>query len=137
MLKFCSFICTMKIIFPSAIFGYLWCCWYLLLLQLILFYVSRLHKLFHSNWQHVDKRFRKIPQVVWIGHCRVSHSGGHGGHPHISKPPTKTDASHGAPPHLKNEAPNLKNNPSPLKHETPFCEMIPRKSTINNNLKSS
>ena len=28
MLNFCSFICTIKIIFPSAIFGYLWRCWY-------------------------------------------------------------------------------------------------------------
>ena len=27
-LNFCSFICTIKIIFPSAIFGYLWRCWY-------------------------------------------------------------------------------------------------------------
>ena len=44
----------------------------------------------------------------------------------------------GTPTPLKNEPPHLKNNPSPpLKHETPFHEMIPRKSTINNNLKSS
>ena len=42
-----------------------------------------------------------------------------------------------APP-LKNESPHLKNNPPPpLKYETPFHEMIPRKSTINKNLKSS
>ena len=27
--------------------------------------------------------------------------------------------------------------PAPLRHETAFHEMIPRKSTINNNLKSS
>ena len=35
---------------------------------------------------------------------------------------------------LKNEGPHL--NPPPLKHESPFHKMIPRKSTINN-LKSS
>ena len=62
-------------------------------------------------------------------------------------PSIKTDAlPWGAPP-LKNEAPSpLKNNPLPLpptpppprlKRETPFHEMIPRKTTINNNLKSS
>ena len=27
--------------------------------------------------------------------------------------------------------------PLPLKHEAPFHDMIPRKSTVNNNLKSS
>ena len=44
-------------------------------------------------------------------------------------PLIKTDAPHGAHPPLKNEAP-------PLKPEAPFHEMIPRKSTINKNLKS-
>ena len=39
-------------------------------------------------------------------------------------------------PHLEMKPPIWKMN-SPLKHETPFLEMIPRKSTINNNLKSS
>ena len=43
------------------------------------------------------------------------------------------------PPHLKMRPPHLKNTPPPppLKREVPFQEMIPRKSTINNNLKSS
>ena len=41
-------------------------------------------------------------------------------------------------PHLKMKPPHPKNNPPPpLKHETPFHEIIPRKSTINNKLKSS
>ena len=41
------------------------------------------------------------------------------------------------PPPLKNEAPPIwKTTPHPLKHETPFYEMIPWKSTINNTLKS-
>ena len=40
-------------------------------------------------------------------------------------------------PRLKNEAPHLKNNPPPLKHEAPYHEMIPRKCTINNDLKSA
>ena len=45
--------------------------------------------------------------------------------------PPKPMPPMGVPPPrpLKNEAP-------PLKHETPFHEMIPIKSTINNNLKS-
>ena len=56
-------------------------------------------------------------------------------------PPTKIDAPHGQPPPphthtLKNEATHLKNKLQ-LKHETKFHEMIPRKSTINNNFKSS
>ena len=37
---------------------------------------------------------------------------------------------------VKNEAPHLKNT-HPLKREAPFHEMIPKKSTINNNLKSA
>ena len=61
----------------------------------------------------------------------------------LKLPSIKTDYPHEGAPPLKNEAPHLKNNtppppPSPpLKHEAPFHEMIPRKSTINNNLKSS
>ena len=51
----------------------------------------------------------------------------------FEKLPIKPDAPPwGTPtPHLKMKPPN------PLKHEAPFHEMIPRKSTINNNLKSS
>ena len=44
---------------------------------------------------------------------------------------------HGAHPPLKNEAPPYPKDKSPLRREVPFHEMIPRKSTINNNLKSS
>ena len=40
-------------------------------------------------------------------------------------------------PHLKMKLPPSEKQPPPLKHDTPFYEMIPRKSTINNNLKSS
>ena len=45
------------------------------------------------------------------------------------------------PPHAphftqKWSPPIWKRTPPPLKHETPFHEMIPRKSTINNNLQS-
>ena len=40
------------------------------------------------------------------------------------------------PPLLKNEIPPPEKQP-PIKHEKPFHEMIPRKSTININLKSS
>ena len=78
-----------------------------------------------------------------VGDLRVSHSGGHrgGGTPSHStiffqKTPSKPMPSHWAHPQLKNEDPHLKNKP-PLKHEVPFHEMTPRKSTINNNLKSS
>ena len=56
-------------------------------------------------------------------------------------PPIKTDANPPPPPHLKMKPLDLKNNPPPpfppLKREVSFHEMIPRKSTINNNLKSS
>ena len=45
---------------------------------------------------------------------------------------------HGTPlPPLKDEAPHLKNNLPPLERESPFHDMISRKSTVNNNLKSS
>ena len=75
--------------------------------------------------------------------CRVSHSGG-GPTPILqvflkNSPPEPMLSPWGTPP-LKNEAHHLKNTPPPppqLKHETPFHEMIPRKSTIDNNLKSS
>ena len=55
-------------------------------------------------------------------------------------PPIKSDAPHGAHPLLKNEPPpqSEKQTPHPpLKREAPFHKMIPRKSTIINNLKSS
>ena len=56
-------------------------------------------------------------------------------HPTIfPNPPSKPHM--GYPPYLKMKPLHLKNNP-PLKREAPFHEMIPRKSTINNNLKSS
>ena len=42
----------------------------------------------------------------------------------------------GHPP-LKNEVPPSEKQIPPLKCEAPFHEMIPRKNTINNNLKSS
>ena len=70
--------------------------------------------------------------------------GEHGGHPPILQifsnllpPPIKTDVpSWGVAP-LKNEArPSEKQTP-PLKREALFHEMIPRKSTMNNNLKFS
>ena len=38
-------------------------------------------------------------------------------------------------PHLKMKPPPSEKQPPLLKHETPFHEMIPRKSAINNNLK--
>ena len=45
-------------------------------------------------------------------------------------PPHQNQSPVGVHPPLKNEAP-------PFKPKTPFHEMIPRKSTIKNNLKSS
>ena len=75
--------------------------------------------------------------------------GGHGGAPPIQRfffekphqnqcPPM----GHQPPPHLKMKPPLSEKQPLPppsplLKREVPFHEMIPRKSTINNNLKSS
>ena len=60
-------------------------------------------------------------------------------HPAIffENPPIKTDAPLWGIPQLKNEARPSEKQIPPLKHETPLHEMIPRKSTINNNLKSS
>ena len=65
--------------------------------------------------------------------------GGTTPHPPMGPNPIKTDAPHGTQPPLKNEAPPSEKHPSPtpLKCEAPFHEMIPRKSTINNNLKSN
>ena len=52
--------------------------------------------------------------------------------------PIKTDAPPwGVTPHLKMKPPPSEKQTPPLKREAPFHEMIPRKSTINNNLKSS
>ena len=70
---------------------------------------------------------------------------GHGGHPthpaiFFENPhPIKTDAPNGAHPLLKNEAPppSEKHPCLLLKRKIPYHEMIPRKSTINDNLKSS
>ena len=80
-----------------------------------------------------------------IGGSRVSTVGSMGGgtlpyykfFPTTSPPPIKTDVpSWGVAP-LKNEArPSEKQTP-PLKREALFHEMIPRKSTMNNNLKFS
>ena len=81
--------------------------------------------------------------VFLASHHRVSHRGGAWGAPPIlrfffERPPTKTDAPHGAPPPpLKMKPSHLENKHPQLKHETPFHEVIPRKSAINNNLKSS
>ena len=72
--------------------------------------------------------------------ARVSHSGGgHGGLRFFSKilPPIKTDAPQWGAPPLKNEAPLSEKQTSLLKSEAHFYEMIPTKSTISNNLKSS
>ena len=49
----------------------------------------------------------------------------------------KTNAPTWGAPHLKSPPPSEKQPPPPLKCEAPFHEMIPRKSTNNNNLKSS
>ena len=67
---------------------------------------------------------------------------GHGGvapHPKnfFKNPPIKTDALHGVPLPVKNEAPIWKTTLPPLKSEAPFQETIPRKNKINNNLISS
>ena len=60
-------------------------------------------------------------------------------HPAIffENPPLKTDAPLWGILKLKNEARPSEKQIPPLKHETPLHEMIPRKSTINNNFKSS
>ena len=67
---------------------------------------------------------------------------GEGGAPHPTffsnpPPPSKPMPPMGHP-SFKNEGPpSEKTIPLPLKREAPFHEMIPRKGTINNNLKSS
>ena len=43
----------------------------------------------------------------------------------------------GTPAYLKMKLPSFEKETFPLKHEAPFHEMIPRKSTINNHLKFS
>ena len=50
-------------------------------------------------------------------------------------PPIKTDAPPpmGHTPHLKMKPLPYEKQTPPLKHEAPFHEMIPRKSTVNNN----
>ena len=75
---------------------------------------------------------------------RVSHSEGAWGvspHPTIffeTSPPPSKQMPIPIHPSLKNEAPRSEKQPPPaLKREVSFHEMIPRKSTINNNLKSS
>ena len=50
----------------------------------------------------------------------------------FEKPPSKPMPPMGCTPHEKTTP-----HPLPLKRQAPFHEMIPRKSTINNNLKSS
>ena len=76
-----------------------------------------------------------MPAVVTAG-FRIVRGGGHP--TFFETLPIKTDAPHGAPSPLKNEALHLKNNPHPpLKSEAPFQEMIPRKNIIDYNLKSS
>ena len=52
-------------------------------------------------------------------------------------PPIKTDAPQWGAPPLKNEAPLSEKQTSLLKSEAHFYEMIPTKTTISNNLKSS
>ena len=53
--------------------------------------------------------------------------------------PSKLMSPMGHTPYLKMKPPPSEKKPPlpPLKHEAPFDEMIPRKSTIINNLKSS
>ena len=70
-----------------------------------------------------------------------------GGHPpppsndFFWKPPSKLMPPMGYPPYKNEDAPIWKTTPPPshppLKHEVPFHEIIPRKGTVNNNLKSS
>ena len=66
-----------------------------------------------------------------------------GGHPPIQQIFFEKNAHqnwcpHEAPPQLNNDPPPpIWKTIPPLKHEVPFHELIPRKSTINDNLKSS
>ena len=59
--------------------------------------------------------------------------GGMGGDPNFMiflnpPPPPKLMPSHGVPPYLKIKPLIWKMNSPPLKHETPFHEMIPKKA---------
>ena len=106
---------------------------------------SNLFELIHLN-KNMERNERSTHWLLKIlSVCMedmVCHSGGWGVPPILwfsltpsppkSFPPPPWDAL----PHLEMKPPIWKMN-SPLKHETPFLEMIPRKSTINNNLKSS
>ena len=97
---------------------------------------------FSKSWGSVKPPFLKIwleAQSLPLQKGRVSHSWGGGRHPsHAMLFFEKPQHQNRCPP-LKNEAPHLENNPPslPWKRETPFHEMIPRKSTVNNNLNSS
>ena len=66
---------------------------------------------------------------------RVSHTAGGGGAWGATPPSNDLGGNGGCPP-FENEAPPPSEK-NPLKLEAPFHEMIPRKSAINNNLKSS
>ena len=90
-------------------------------------------------------QYRKIVFDYEMILFRVSHSGeetwGVGAPSHLTNflepplPKPMPPMGHPHPP-LKNEAPTIwKTTPPLLKHETPFHDMIPRKSTIINNLK--
>ena len=86
---------------------------------------------------NASKAFQKISTRILL---RVFQSEGEGASYDffLNPPPAKTDAPPWGTPPLKNDASfHLKNNLHPLKHETPFHEMIPRKSTINHQFKSS
>ena len=92
----------------------------------------------HTNTHaHTDTHIRTHTHTHT--HTRVSHSGGTWGAPTpILWFFSKTLLPKPMPPHLKMNPSHLKKKtPPPLKHETSFHEMIPRKNTINNILESS
>ena len=107
----------------------------------------------NSRKKDDDKKVKKkkksyLPNypIFWtIYPPRVFHSGGAWGWSPPSSNcfrktplPSKPMLPHGAPSNLKMKTPHLKNNPfPPLRHAAPFHKMVSRKSTINNNLKSS
>ena len=62
---------------------------------------------------------------------RVSHSGRS-----IGEYPPSNNFFQNSAPLIETDAPPW-GTPPPLEREAPFHEMIPRKSTVNNNLKSS
>ena len=84
---------------------------------------------------------------VTVSISRISHIGGgvgvgHGGMPPIiwyfsTLLPSKLMPPMGRSPSLKNKAPSSEKQTPLLKCKAPIHEMIPRKSTMNNNLKSS